>query len=83
MRILSFPEWRSFPRREESEKFHVMVRERVYYEKDRTWMGAERKRGALIELNRAIIEGRLPRVNYVLTVDADTCLLYTSPSPRD
>ncbi|MBS5570366.1 MAG: hypothetical protein KHX22_03705 [Clostridiales bacterium] len=65
---------RSFPRREESEKFHVMVRERVYYEKDRTWMGAERKRGALIELNRAIIEGRLPRVNYVLTVDADTII---------
>ena len=55
---------KSFPRREESEKFHVMVRERVYYEEDRTWMGAERKRGALIELNRAIIEGRLPRVNY-------------------
>lgn len=65
---------KSFCRTEEGGKFHVMVRERVFYKEDNKWMGAERKRGALIELNRAIIEGRLPHVHYVLTVDADTII---------
>lgn len=59
---------------EEGGKFHLMVRERVFYKEDQKWMGAERKRGALIELNRAIMEGSLPHVNYVLTVDADTII---------
>ena len=65
---------RSFNTPEEGGKFHILIRERIFYKEDSKWMGAERKRGALTELNRAIIEGRLPRVNYVLTVDADTII---------
>lgn len=59
---------------EDGGKYHVMIRERVFYKEDGKWMGAERKRGALTELNRAIIDGSLPRVQYVLTVDADTII---------
>jgi len=55
-------------------RFNILIREREYYKEDNKWMGAERKRGALLELNRAIIEGDLPKVNYVLTVDADTII---------
>lgn len=58
----------------EKKRFHILIRERVFYEEDNKWMGAERKRGALIELNRAVINGTLPKVNYVLTVDADTVI---------
>lgn len=65
---------KNFGAYEEGGKFHVMIRERVFYKEDNKWMGAERKRGALTELNRAIIDGRLPRINYVLTVDADTII---------
>lgn len=56
------------------ERFCILVRERDFYKEDNKWMGYERKRGALIELNRAIINGDLPEVNYVLTVDADTII---------
>lgn len=55
-------------------RFHIMIRKRTFYEKDNKWMGAERKRGALLELNRAIINGSLPRVKYVLTVDEGTVI---------
>lgn len=64
--------------RQQTEKlggnFRLFIRERTYYKEDNKWMGFERKRGALIELNRAIINGDLPKVNYVLTVDADTII---------
>ena len=56
------------------ERFCILVRERDFYKEDNKWMGYERKRGALIELNRAIIKGELPKVNYVLTVDADSVI---------
>ena len=56
------------------ERFFILIREREFYKEDNKWMGSERKRGAIIELNRAIINGELPRVNYVLTVDADTVI---------
>lgn len=57
-----------------SARFHIMIRKRAFYEKDNKWMGAERKRGALLELSRAIINGSLPRVKYVLTVDEGTVI---------
>lgn len=56
------------------EKFRIFIRERTYCKEDDVWMGNERKRGALLELNRAIIDGELPKVDYVLTVDADTVI---------
>ncbi len=56
------------------ENFRLFIRERTYYKEDDKWIGFERKRGALLELNRAIINGDLPKVNYVLTVDADTII---------
>ncbi|MBE7058171.1 MAG: hypothetical protein E7387_03615 [Ruminococcaceae bacterium] len=67
---------RIFPSDDKSvpERFFVLIRQRDYYKEDNKWMGAERKRGAIIELNRAIINGELPKVNYVLTVDADTVI---------
>ena len=56
------------------DRFHICIRTRVFYESDKKWRGYERKRGALIELNRKIINAELPRVKYVLTVDADTII---------
>lgn len=56
------------------ENFYIHIRSRVFYESDKKWRGYERKRGALIELNKKIINGELPKVKYVLTVDADTII---------
>ncbi len=58
----------------DEELFHILIRGRVFYEKDKKWRGYERKRGALTELNRAVINGTLPRVDYVLTVDEGTVI---------
>ena len=52
--------------------FYYSIRERTYYEKDKKWMGYERKRGALIDLCKEIRHGSLPDVNFVLTIDAGT-----------
>jgi len=70
--------------------FNLFIRERRYDEREQTWMGWERKRGALVELNRALRgstetsfshriadEEQLTSVTFVLTLDADTVL------PRD
>lgn len=65
------------------ERFFALLRRRSYSQTQGKWMGWERKRGALMELNALLMgeEGgsflgrpRLPRVKYVLTVDADTRL---------
>jgi len=70
------------------ERFHLLHRRRVWSEGQRTWMGWERKRGKLHELNRLLrgstdttfvrIDGQpfaLPSdVRYVVTLDADTRL---------
>ncbi|HLI85084.1 MAG TPA: glucoamylase family protein [Bryobacteraceae bacterium] len=69
--------------------FFLLHRNRTYNEREGRWMGWERKRGKLLDLNRAL-RGHLqafpvavgdlsvlPSVRYVITLDADTQL------PRD
>lgn len=70
------------------ERFLVLHRRRLWNEKEGKWMGWERKRGKLYELNRLLrgakdttfipINGRPPAVpqgvRYVITLDADTRL---------
>ena len=71
-------------------RFHLLHRRRVWSDGERVWMGWERKRGKLHELNELLRgstdttfvmadgEARLPAgVCYVITLDADTRL------PRD
>lgn len=72
------------------DRFFYFFRSRVWNDKERVWMGWERKRGKLIEFNRFLLndgetsyfvkEGNLEvlrDIRYVITVDADTIL------PRD
>jgi len=68
-------------------KFFLFNRPRKWNEKDKIWMGFERKRGKLSELN-ALLRGRgekyfstiigdtsvLPHVKFVITLDSDTQL---------
>jgi cyclic beta-1,2-glucan glucanotransferase len=69
--------------------FLLLHRHRVFNESEGRWMGWERKRGKLLDLNR-LLRGRfdsfpvkagdlrtLPPIRYVITVDSDTQL------PRD
>ncbi len=67
--------------------FYYFHRHRIYNQKQKKWMGWERKRGALMEFNE-LLKGsdntsysivseslsRLPEINYVITLDADTIL---------
>jgi len=69
-------------------RFLLLHRRRIWNEREGRWIGWERKRGKLHELNRLLrgatdttflpIAGRLPRVpanvRYVITLDADTRL---------
>jgi cyclic beta-1,2-glucan synthetase len=70
--------------------FFLFHRPRTWNEQERTWMGYERKRGKLAELNAFLCGGAgsgfslvvgntvdLPKVKYVITLDTDTEL------PRD
>ncbi|MGN8119528.1 GH36-type glycosyl hydrolase domain-containing protein [Labrys sp. 22185] len=73
------------------DRFLLLHRRRLFNEGESTWMGWERKRGKLHELNRLLrgatdtsfmaVEGRAPQVpegvRFVITLDADTRL------PRD
>jgi cyclic beta-1,2-glucan synthetase len=69
-----------------SERFLLLHRKRVWNESQRTWMGWERKRGKLHELN-LLLRGdakttfisvggsapqKIPGVRYVVTLDSDT-----------
>lgn len=71
----------------EGDKFFFLHRKRVYNKSQNRWMGWERKRGALYELNELLlgngtgtfmhIEGNinmLKGIKYVITIDADTKL---------
>jgi hypothetical protein len=64
--------------------FFLFHRHRVYNPRERSWMGWERKRGKLLDLNK-LLRGQhdsfplkvgdlaiLPRVRFVMTLDADT-----------
>ena len=71
-----------------SERFFVFHRRRGWNQSERKWIGWERKRGKLHELNRLLrgatdttfvsTDGRAPivpsGVRYVITLDADTRL---------
>lgn len=68
-----------------SDRFFLFHRRRVYNPSEGVWMGWERKRGKLEELNRLLrgasdttylpFEGRIPGpFRYVITVDSDTQL---------
>ncbi|MGI6685622.1 MAG: GH36-type glycosyl hydrolase domain-containing protein [Bacillota bacterium] len=66
--------------------FYLFLRRRTFVPQENRWMGWERKRGAIMELNRFLLEQipgsfyeglgieKLPRVKYVITLDADTRL---------
>ncbi len=74
------------------ERFMVLHRRRLWNEKEGKWIGWERKRGKLHELNRLLrgatdttfipINGKMPAVpagvRYVITLDADTRLPRTT-----
>ncbi len=74
--------------RDSGPPFLLLHRERLWNPIEGVWMGWERKRGKLEELNRLILGkgttsfttqfgtvGVLPRIKYVITLDADTILL--------
>jgi cyclic beta-1,2-glucan synthetase len=64
--------------------FSMLHRHRIYNPRDRVWMGWERKRGKLLELNQLLRQQHdsfpvkvgnlsiLPRVRFVITLDGDT-----------
>jgi cyclic beta-1,2-glucan synthetase len=66
--------------------FYLFHRHRVYNPRENAWMGWERKRGKLLDLNQYLRQAydpfpvkagdlsRLPRIRYVLTLDSDTQL---------
>jgi cyclic beta-1,2-glucan synthetase len=67
-----------------SGSFFLFHRHRIFNPRERAWMGWERKRGKLMDLNR-LLQGQydsfpvkvgdlavLPKVRYVITLDADT-----------
>jgi cyclic beta-1,2-glucan synthetase len=72
----------------EGQRFYLFHRRRLWSESEQQWMGWERKRGKLHELNRLLrgaadttfvdLHGQSPRtvsgVRYVITLDADTRL---------
>jgi cyclic beta-1,2-glucan synthetase len=64
--------------------FFLFHRHRIYNPRERAWMGWERKRGKLLDLNK-LLQGQydsfplkigdlsiLPRVRFVITLDSDT-----------
>jgi cyclic beta-1,2-glucan synthetase len=79
---------RQYGRPEQGDRFLLLHRRRVWDETQQSWMGWERKRGKLHELNRLLrgatdttfvaSDGRPPIVpadmRYVITLDADTRL---------
>ncbi len=66
--------------------FYLFHRHRIYNPREGTWMGWERKRGKLLDLNQLLRKTfdpfpikagdltRLPEIRYVLTLDSDTQL---------
>jgi len=66
--------------------FYLFHRHRIYNPREGTWMGWERKRGKLLDLNQLLRKAfdpfpikagdlaRLPEIRYVLTLDSDTQL---------
>ncbi len=76
-----------YKRDNEVDIFYYFHRHRKFNNVQKRWMGWERKRGALVELNSLLTgsmdtsysimscsNNSIPKVNYVLTLDADTIL---------
>ena len=73
-------------RREPAPPFFLLHRRRLYNESEQVWMGWERKRGKLLELNQFLLGAsdpfpvtvgdisRLRKIRYVITLDSDTQL---------
>ncbi len=75
------------PGPERKTRFHLFHRRRLWNDREGVWMGWERKRGKLHELNRWLRgdaatsflrtppgEGTFPEIRYVVTLDADTLI---------
>ena len=77
----------------EHKLFNFMYRKRIYSESEETYMGWERKRGALSHLNKLLlgkfsdqekdkylylVHNDIPSVKYLITVDEDTTLSLNS-----
>jgi cyclic beta-1,2-glucan synthetase len=71
---------------EDGDRFYFLHRRRLWNPAEGVWMGWERKRGKLAELNRllrgatdtsySVVSSALPQdIRYVITLDADTRLL--------
>lgn len=72
--------------------FHFLYRERVYSKTQESFLGWERKRGLITEFNRYLLkrekgsfcentlekENNLPKIKYVITLDADTEICFDS-----
>ena len=65
------------------ERFLLFHRNRVWSESEQKWIGRERKRGKIEDLNAflngvgapgILVAGKLPVIRYVITLDADTQL---------
>ncbi len=65
------------------ERFLLFHRNRVWSDSERKWIGRERKRGKIEDLNAflngvgapgILVAGKLPLIRYVITLDADTQL---------
>lgn len=74
------------PAEDGGERFLFLHRRRMWNPSEGVWMGWERKRGKLVELNRllrgatdtsfTVVSGEIPQdVRHVITLDADTRLL--------
>ena len=77
---------RRYPRAGGGTSFYLFHRHRIYNPSEGRWMGWERKRGKLLDLNHLMRGGFdsfpvkvgdlsvLPRIRYVITLDSDTQL---------
>ena len=71
-------------------KFHFLYRKRNWNDKEDCYLGWERKRGLLCQFNEflingdniflanTIIENKVPKIKYIITLDSDTNLLLES-----
>ena len=76
---------------DEFPKFHFLYRERIWNKGENCYLGWERKRGLLCQLNEYLVDGNnkfwintindyytKPRIKYVITLDSDTNLILGS-----
>ncbi len=73
-------------------RFQFLYRKRIWNDKEKCYLGWERKRGMICELNEFLCEGtnhfyantmeeeenKIPKIRYIITLDADTNLVLNS-----